>query len=272
MSPRFVFRKLVLIALLLVISGSLLIVHAGLRGPGKYSGVVIFDRWDTCLLLSGNYLTDVSEEVKEHLRAYKDQAVQVEAFEVFQPMNPGDALIRRYKILGPAPVVSRGQSIDGVRITAKSDFERDRAVAFLITIENSGGSPIQIERDAIGPTLLGPIPIVSGRKTPCFSPSDGRSMAWITRGTLVTRPSGTCTIDNHLVVSAGYSIDAGSELPERFDLNPGESRQTRIRLKVLAGPYQFLVGFGGGVHEGKSLASNTISFHVDSDGRPVLDE
>jgi hypothetical protein len=43
MSPRFVFRKLVLIALLLAVSGSLLIVHAGLRGPGKYSGVVIFD-------------------------------------------------------------------------------------------------------------------------------------------------------------------------------------------------------------------------------------
>jgi hypothetical protein len=37
-------------------------------------------------------------------------------------------------------------------------------------------------------------------------------------------------------------------------------------------PPQFLVGFGGGVHEARSVASNAISFHVDSDGTPVLDE
>jgi hypothetical protein len=29
---------------------------AGIRGPGKYAGVVIFDRWHTCYLYSGIYL------------------------------------------------------------------------------------------------------------------------------------------------------------------------------------------------------------------------
>jgi hypothetical protein len=270
MSPRFLFRKLILIALLLVISGPLLIVHAGLRGTGKYSGVVIFDRWDTCLLLSGNYITYVSDAVKEHLRPYRDQAVQVDALEILQPKNPGDALIQRYKILGPAPVVSRGQVIDGVRITVKSDFERDRAIVFLITIKNTGDLPIQVDSGAIGPTLLGPIP-VPGANFFC-SPSDGKSMAWITRGNLVTPSSESCSVDNHLLVSASYSIDPGSELPQSFTLNPGESKQTRVRIKALAGPYQFLVGFGGGVHEESSLASNAISFHVESDGRAVLDE
>jgi hypothetical protein len=272
MSPRFVFRKLILIALLLAVSGSLLVVHAGLRGPGKYSGVVIFDRWDTCLLLSGNYITYVSDAVKEHLRPYRDQAIQVDALEVFQPMNPGDALIRRYKIIGPAPVAPREQPVEGVRISVKSDFDRDRAVAFLITIENSADSPIQIESDAIGPTLLGLRPTVSGGKFACFSPSDGKSMAWITRGTLLRPSSESWSYDNHLIVSASYSIDPSSKLPERFNLNPGESKQIRLLIKVPAGPYQFLVGFGGGGHEGKSLTSNAISFHVDSDGRPVLDE
>lgn len=272
MSPRFVFRRIILIALLFAISGSLLIVHAGLRGPGKYSGVVIFDRWDTCLLLSGNYITYVSEEVKEHLRAYKDQAIQLDAFEVFQAMNPGDALIRRYKIIGPAPLVSRVPPIDGVRITVKNDFARDRTIAFLITIENSSDAPIQVESDAIGPTLLGPQPTVSGRRYTCLSPSDGKSTAWITRGTLFAPSSRSCTYDGHLIVSVSYSIDSSTKLPDPLNLNPGESKQVRFMIKVPAGPYQFLVGYGGGVHEGKSLASNMISFHVDSDGTPVLDE
>jgi hypothetical protein len=267
MSARFIFRRLILIALLVAVSGSLLIVHAGMRGPGKYSGVVIFDRWDTCLLLSGNYITYISEEVKEHLRPYKDQAIQLDAFEVFQPMNPGDALIRRYKIIGPAPVALREPPLDGVKITVKSDFEGHRAIAFLITIENSANSPIQIVSDAIGPTLLGLEPTVSGKRYTCLSPSDGRSMAWLTRG----GSSVSCSYDNHLVVSASSSIDPSSKLPERFNLNSGESKQTRLVFKLPAGPYQFLVGYGGGVHEGRSLASNAISFHVDPDGTPVLD-
>ncbi|MGD0444602.1 MAG: hypothetical protein ABSA39_11770 [Edaphobacter sp.] len=266
MAPRFAFRKLILITLLLTISGSLLIVHAGLRGRGRYSGVVIFDRWDTCLLLSGNYITYVSDEVKENLRTYRNQAVQVDAFEIFQPINPGDALIRRYTIIGPAPIVAGGQVIEGVRITAKSDFDRDHAIAFLITIENSADSPVQIDSSVIGPTLLGPKTVYA------LNPSDGKSMAWVTRGNLLTPSSSSYTVDGHLIVSASYSIDPDSKLPERFNLNSGESKQTRVLFKVLPGPYQFLVGFGGGVHEGKSLASNAISFHVDSDGRPVLGE
>jgi hypothetical protein len=31
------------------------------RGPGKYNGVVIFDRWGACHLYSGVYLMEISE-------------------------------------------------------------------------------------------------------------------------------------------------------------------------------------------------------------------
>jgi hypothetical protein len=265
MPPRFVLRRFLLIALLLGMSGSLLIVHAGIRGRGRYSGVVIFDRWDTCLLLSGNYITYVSDNVKEDLRQHRNQAMTVDATEVIQPMNPGDALIRKYTIIGPAAKDTQ-QVTEGVKISVKPDFDRDRAIAFLITIENSAGSPIQIHSDAVGPTLLG-----LKRENSVFSPSDGRSAAWITRGNLLTLSSWSSTIDNH-TISASYSIDAKSNLPEQFNLIPGESKQVRIILKVPAGPYQFLVGLGGGVHEGRSVASNSISFHVDTDGTPVPDE
>jgi hypothetical protein len=134
MAPRGMFRKLNLIALFLSLSGCALTLYAGIRGPGKYSGVVIFDRWDTCFLLSGPYIMYVSEKVKENLRAYKDQVMQVDASEVLQPMNPGDGLIQKYTIVGPAPKDSSRQVIEGIRISIESDFKRDRTPAFLITI------------------------------------------------------------------------------------------------------------------------------------------
>jgi hypothetical protein len=79
------------------------------------------------------------------------------------------------------------------------------------------------------------------------------------------------TVNNH-TFSASYSIDPNTNLPERFALNPDDSKQVRIKFQVSPGPYQFLVGFGGGVHAGGSLASNAVSFHVENDGNPVLDK
>jgi len=175
MSPRFVLRQLILTTLIILISGSLLVVSAGLRRPGKYSGVVIFDRWDTCLLLSGVYITYVSDTVKEELRPYRNQAIQLDASAVSQPMNLGDALIHKYTIIGFAPVALHGPSTEGVSIRINSEFGSARAIAFLITIENSAGSPIQVNSADIEPTLLGL------RRPNLFTASNGKSAAWITR-------------------------------------------------------------------------------------------
>ena len=266
MARRWVFRNLKLIALFLSLSGCALTLYAGMRGPGKYSGVVIFDRWDTCFLLSGPYITYVSEKVKEDLRLYRDQAMQVDASEVLQPMNPGDGLIQKYTIVGPAPEDSSRQGIEGIRISIESDFDRDRTPAFLITIKNSSDKPVQIGSGEIGLALLGL------KIDPTFNPSDGKSMAWITRATLAMPSSAMSITYNNHTTSASYSIGPHTNLPEWFALNPGESKQVRIKFQVPPGPYQFLVGFGGGVHAGKSLASNAVSFQVDGDGNPVLDK
>ena len=55
-----------------------------IRGPGKYSGVVIFDRLDGCHLYSGAYVMEISEKVKEKLRPFVGQAMLIDAEEVFQ--------------------------------------------------------------------------------------------------------------------------------------------------------------------------------------------
>jgi hypothetical protein len=171
MTPRSIFRNLNLIALFLFLSGYSFTLYAGIRGPGKYSGVVIFDRWDTCFLLSGPYITYISGKVKENLRAYKNQSMQVDASEVLQPINPGDGLIQKYTIVGPAPEDSSRQGIEGIRISIESDFDRDRTPAFLITIKNSSDKPVQIDSGEIGLALLGL------KIDPSFNPSDGKSMA-----------------------------------------------------------------------------------------------
>jgi len=266
MSLRSVLRKLILTTLFIGVFGSLLVVNAGLRGPGKYSGVVIFDRWDTCLLLSGGYITYVSDAVKEELRPYRNEAIQINASVVNQVENPGDALIHKYTIIGPAPQSSDTQQIDGVRIRIRSDFDSDHTIAFWVMIENSATAPIEIESGKIGPTLL-------GLKSPTFSStSDGKSVAWITRAGLLNAITRTPMFDNH-TLSFSYEIDPKTQIAERFSLNPGESKQVRVLFKLPPGPYQFLVGFGGGVpHEGKSLVSNAISFRVDESGNPTVDE
>jgi hypothetical protein len=67
-------------------------------------------------------------------------------------------------------------------------------------------------------------------------------------------------------ISAAFLIDPKTRPPERFQLAPGKSVQVRITFQVPPGQYQFIVGYGGGVHEEKSLASNTISFDLDDKG------
>ena len=93
--------------------------NAGIRGPGKYSGVVIFDRWDGCILFSGVYLMYISERVKDQLREYDGQAIELDALEVFQPKNPGDGLIQKLKVLGPAPPSNSPFTFEGISLDAQ---------------------------------------------------------------------------------------------------------------------------------------------------------
>ena len=61
---------------LAVLFGSTLVCEAGLRAPGKYSGVVIFDRWDGCTLYSGIYVMYVSEKANAlHLNSRHPKAI-----------------------------------------------------------------------------------------------------------------------------------------------------------------------------------------------------
>src|SRR5437899_1546657 len=87
---------------------------AGIRGPGKYHGVVVFDRWDTCYIYSGVFLMYVSQRAKKKLREYEGHAMIIDALKVDQPINPGDGRIDRLRVIGPARSRRPGIQPDGL--------------------------------------------------------------------------------------------------------------------------------------------------------------
>lgn len=262
-------RLIALSTLLALALGFALAAYGGIRGPGAYCGVVVFDRWDTCFLLSGHFIMYVSQNVKNVLRSYKGQAVQVDAFEVFQPLNPGDGLIRAYKIMGSAPDTHQWAKLDGLEFLVESDFGPQGTPSFVLRIRNIGNETVRVVSSEIGPTLL-------SQKTVCeigpFDPSDGDSVPVITRVSLSDSSGQARCKVNSSNFSVGFSIDPQTQLPEPLELFPQQSVSTKITFHVPPGQYQFLFGYGGGVHEEKSLASNAIPFDVDNNGVATLVE
>jgi len=246
--------KIVAVALLPAITP----LWAGLRGPGKYSGVVFFDRWDTCMLLSGPYLTYISESVKENLRPYSGKAIQIEASQVFQPNRAEDTQIRQYTITGPA-TAPQFIKLDGLDLHVKAAFEADRRPRFRIVIQNNGPSVVTVLTQQAGITVLRNRKLSSG-------PSDGRSDAVITRSSLFQTSATREWASDGQLFRASFAIEGEAVMPDYIKLLPGHFRSYAVALDISPGQYQFVFGYGGGVHQEASLLSNAISFDVSPEG------
>ena len=256
------FFKSVWFTTLLLVLAVIAPLHSGIRGPGKYSGVVIFDRWDNCLLLSGPYVTYISSVAKEALRPYTGKGVQIEAFRVLQPINPGDALIREYRILGPAPE-PKWLDLRDVSVRLDPAFQTG-APSFRISFRNTSNADVWIRTDQIGITVL-------GEKHGPYGPSDGRSQAVITRAPLSLQRSRHEWREDGQMYHASYTLEYPATLPTRRRVMPQSLFEANIRLDISPGEYQLLVGYGGGVHEEESLASNAVSFRVELPGSAILE-
>jgi hypothetical protein len=259
-------------ALIASLVSTLLTVAAvgGIRGPGKYSGVVIFDRWDGCYLYGGAYLMEVSEKVKEMLRPFAGQAMLIDAKEVFQPMNPGDGLITKLQVLGPAPEpvatgFGRPSMLEGLSLTVTASFGQDDGDELILRLRNTSDRGREIDTNGLAPTLL-----AKKQGLECFDPSDGPSYAAVTRTNINfmhSHPVASSCLVNGRGRSANMSLLPGVAISARFHLDPGQDIEVPLRFQLSAGEYQFLAGYGGGVHETRALASNLISFDIDAAGR-----
>ncbi len=237
---------------------------AGIRSEGKYSGVVIFDRWGGCTLYSGIYVMYVSEGVKEQLRPEAGKCVQLDATKVEQPMNPGDGLIKQFKLLGAAPAAKEWESPEGLKLTVVRAFEDGNAPEFIIQVENVSDKQRTLRMDSLAPTLLAAKTKGGDR----WSPSDGPSAA------VVTRQSFWIGTDGPRMQGANetwqWKVVAPQKLVEKVSLDPKAVFELRLSFKLPPGEYEFLAGYGGGTHDGQCIASNLIGFDVKEDGTAVL--
>ncbi len=210
----------------------------------EYSGVVMFDRWDSCYLISGNHVIYISKYAKDALRPYKGKTIQVNADDFYeQPISnsaivPGngvhDTLIRAYKIIGPMPD-TRPYVLAGLQLIAEPDFE-GIGPHFFVEIRNVGTRTNTLMSEYIGPLLLGPSP-----KSLCRPPSEELdedvSTAIITRADLLSPwywGGRTFTVT--------YTVDPRPS--GRVELSPGKSMKNRIGLTIPPGQYQFLFSYG----------------------------
>jgi len=232
---------------------------AGLLGPGKYSGVVIFDRWDGCALCTGVFVVYVSEKTKEALRPYKGQAMQIDATEVYQPVNPGDGLIGNYTILGPAVESRKWIKTDGIQLFSSLAADTNGQPVATLVMTNSGNEPATIFSSELGFTLLKKKEVENEKNQ--WIVSDGPSYAFITRLNFEGRYEG-----GGIAASTNYSWTIGKEnvLPHDFVLEPGCQKTLKIRFNLPEGEYDFLAGYPGLSINSRCLASNLSAFDIKS--------
>jgi hypothetical protein len=106
------------------------------------------------MLYGGISVMYVSESVKEQLRPYAGKAVQIDATDVFQPINPGDGLIREFKYLGQAPAGRNWVQLDGLQVTCHPRADKDGIAIVQIIVSNQGKETVKLFRDELCPTLL----------------------------------------------------------------------------------------------------------------------
>ncbi len=243
--------------------------NGGERGPGKYSGVVTFDRWDGCTLYSGTYVMYVSEKVKHGLRPYAGQAVQIDAKEVSQPQNPGDGLIGKFTYLGPAPEprTRNWVKVHGLRLSSSVRAGADGKAIASIVLENGDTEPTRILSGEWALTLLRKCE--SSRHS--AEPFDGPSYALITRQNFEIGGSEPRWQGSGLVEKGGkysWTIDKENALPHDFWLAANTKKTIEVKLDLPDGQYDFLSGYGGGVHQDKCVASNLSGFDI-KDGKAI---
>jgi hypothetical protein len=237
------------------------LLMAGLRLPGPYSGVVFFDRWGNCILFDAAYLMYISDAVKDELRPYDGQLVQIDAEQVYQPVNPGDGLIRRFVFLGP-PVAKAedNDSLTGIKLKAMLDTADKKEILFTLEVRNDGPSAKTLYPDEFGFAVL----THGSKRDFIFTPSDGTSYAVITRTSFSVARGGEELRDYGHIRTYSWQIEPPFLLPPTLNLAAGETFTTKIKLSLPPGEYQFIAGAGDGVLSGRCVMSNAVSFDIAS--------
>jgi hypothetical protein len=234
-------------ALVLLTTSSL----AGIRGPGNYAGVVLFDRWGTCYLFSGVYLMYISSKESAKLHKFAGKSILINAKKVYQPINPGDGLISSFDVIGEPSVNPYQPEARSLNLRLEGDPSGASNGKAQLIVHNTSAASALIDDD-LGLALLG----VKGNSR--FSPSDGDSDAWLTRQHLKTIEWGDRN-QWHIKVDDADLMKLHEEVPA------GGKVIIHMQIRLPPGKYNLVCGYGGDVHEYYCAASNLLAITVASD-------
>jgi len=169
-------------------------------------------------------------------------------------------LIRQFKVLGAAPPAREWESLDGLKLSVVRAFEDGQTPEFLIRVENVGEKPRVLRMDALAPTLLR-AQTAGGNG---LSPADGPSIAAVTRQSFWIHGEGPRMQETN--ARWQWHVTSPEKLNASVSLDPKATFELRLSFALPPGEYDFLVGYGGGVHENQGIASNRVGFDVREDG------
>lgn len=97
--------------------------------------------------------------MKNLLRPHANRPILVDAKEVFQPMNPGDGLIKKLEVLGPSEETTSAKFgkpplLEDLSLKAFANFSAANGPELIIELRNTGTIKRSVDMQALGPTLF----------------------------------------------------------------------------------------------------------------------
>ena len=241
---------------------------AGIRAAGKYTGVVVFDRWGGCVLSAGPTLDYVAEAAKGPLKPLHGTPVVLDVSDAWQPVNPGEALLRKFKRVEGKPEEA-GPAAARLQLTVEPAFADGQPAAFTIAARNVGEARLTLKYESLAPIAL----MKRRDKSSFLLASDGPSVAVLVGYTF------WCPIDGQRLESRG-GVQAGipcdwrvtnvKTLPRTAVLEPGGESVITIALSLPPGEYDFFAAYRDLDPSPLYVASNLVGCDVDTGGGATL--
>ena len=240
--------------------------RAGIRAAGRYSGVVVFDRWGGCILSNGWDFNYVSESAKAAIEDHKGEFVELDATDVDQPINPGEALIKKFTLVGLDPARPPPPP-NPLRLSVRIRPDGRTPPLFEVEAMNAGDTDITLRYDCLAVRAVKKR--VNGREP--FCPGDGPSAA-VLLAHFMNDPieGGPPRLKGGGVLAATpshWQVMTLHDLPREVVLNPRHTMSLTLSVTLPAGEYDLFAAYSDFAVPGSCTASNLVGFDVAANGQ-----
>jgi hypothetical protein len=260
MTARGLIRCVVCPALLVAVAAA---ACGAIRGPGRYKGVVVFDRWGGCVLCSGYVIDYVSESAKATLKDQDRERVDLDVTHILQVFRPGDGLIKSFiQVWTKPPAPHRA---DPLRLSVRASG--GQPAAFVVEATNACDDDVTLRYDRLA------VHVMKKRTAPNppLSVSDGPSVAVVLAHFMVDdfdsgspRLKGEGVLEN---TPYRWEVIGVTALPREVRLRPREVTRLNLAVTVPPGEYDLFAAYDDYTVPGRSTASNSVGFDVAANGK-----